>query len=80
MVRQLNATDLFDDWLTSDFFRRQLTEPQKKEYLDAVVCLTTKAAKSGIAGAVHRYDDHVAVHNSQTPDIHWVVSAWLHKF
>lgn len=30
-------------------------------------------AISGIAGAVNRFDDHMAVHSSQTPDIHWVV-------
>jgi tyrosinase len=40
--------------------------------LNAVICLTKKNAKSGIAGTVHRYDDHVAVHNNQTPAIHWV--------
>jgi tyrosinase len=49
-----------------------LSEPQKKSYLNAVICLTKKNAKSGIAGTVHRYDDHVAVHNNQTPAIHWV--------
>jgi hypothetical protein len=48
-------------------------EPQKKLYLDAVLCLSKKDATSGIANTVHRYDDHVAVHDSQTPNIHWVV-------
>ncbi|KAF2127046.1 Di-copper centre-containing protein [Dothidotthia symphoricarpi CBS 119687] len=51
---------------------RQLREPQKKAYIDAVLCLTRKKEKSGIAGAVNRFDDHQAVHNSQTPAIHWV--------
>ncbi|KAF1935366.1 Di-copper centre-containing protein [Clathrospora elynae] len=51
---------------------RQLSLQQRKSYIDAVLCLTKKAAKSGVAGAVHRYDDYVAVHSSQTPNIHWV--------
>lgn len=52
--------------------RRQLSGPQKKSYIDAVLCLTRKTAKSGIANAVNRFDDHEAVHNNQKPDIHWV--------
>ncbi|KAH7065797.1 monooxygenase [Paraphoma chrysanthemicola] len=52
--------------------RRQLSKLQKNAYIDAVLCLTKKSAKSGIAGALNRFDDHVAVHNSQTPSIHWV--------
>lgn len=52
--------------------RRQLPRAHKKSYIEAVLCLTTKPAISGITGAVHRYDDFVAVHNSQTPAIHWV--------
>src|SRR5690242_19456671 len=52
--------------------RRQLSDSQKKSYIDAVLCLAHKPAISGIEGAVHRYDDHVAVHNVQTPYIHWV--------
>ncbi|PSN60538.1 Di-copper centre-containing protein [Corynespora cassiicola Philippines] len=51
---------------------RQLSEPQKKSYIDAVLCLAKKKAISGIAGAVNRFDDHQAVHNSQTDNIHWV--------
>jgi tyrosinase len=46
--------------------------PQKRSYIDAVLCLTTLPAKSGIAGAINRFDDFQAVHNSQTPYIHWV--------
>ncbi|KAJ4405706.1 hypothetical protein N0V91_005013 [Didymella pomorum] len=44
----------------------------KKTYIDAVLCLTKRNAKSGIANAVNRFDDHEAVHNNQKPDIHWV--------
>jgi tyrosinase len=55
------------------FPRRQLSKTQQKAYIDAVLCLSKKAARSGIAGTVHRYDDHVAVHNTQTPAIHFVV-------
>jgi tyrosinase len=49
-----------------------LSFPQRKSYIDAVLCLTTKKAISGIDGAVHRFDDHEAVHNSQSQGIHWV--------
>ncbi|KAF2853058.1 monooxygenase [Plenodomus tracheiphilus IPT5] len=51
---------------------RQLSPPQKKAYLDAVQCLTTKPAISAINGTINRFDDYMAVHNSQTPNIHWV--------
>ncbi|EDU41090.1 monoxygenase [Pyrenophora tritici-repentis Pt-1C-BFP] len=52
--------------------RRQMTTSQKKSYIDAVLCLTTKEAISGINGTVNRFDDHQAVHNKQTPYIHFV--------
>ena len=52
--------------------RRQLSEPQKKSYIDAVLCLTKKNAISGVAKALNRFDDHEAIHNSQTAYIHWV--------
>ncbi|OCL13772.1 Di-copper centre-containing protein [Glonium stellatum] len=51
---------------------RQLSTYQKQSYINAVLCLTKKKAISGIAGAVNRFDDHQAVHNAQTPNIHWV--------
>ncbi|RYN40482.1 hypothetical protein AA0114_g11065 [Alternaria tenuissima] len=51
---------------------KELSIPQKKAYIDAVLCLTKKSAISGIEGAINRFDDFQAVHNSQTPDIHWV--------
>ena len=54
------------------FFRKQLSIPQKRAYIDAVLCLASKPAISGIKGAVNRFDDFQAVHSSQTPDIHWV--------
>ncbi|KAF1980068.1 monooxygenase, partial [Bimuria novae-zelandiae CBS 107.79] len=52
--------------------RRQLNQTQKKSYIDAVLCLTTKTAKSGIDGTINRFDDYQAVHSDQTPNIHWV--------
>lgn len=51
---------------------RQLSALQKQSYLAAVACLAKRPAKSGIDGALHRFDDHVAVHSLQTPAIHWV--------
>ncbi|CAN9171169.1 unnamed protein product [Alternaria alternata] len=35
---------------------------QKRSYINAVLCLTTKKAKSGIPGTINRFDDHHAVH------------------
>jgi hypothetical protein len=57
----------------SSNFRRQLSEPQKKSYIDAVLCLSHTKAKSGIEGALNRFDDHQAVHMLQKPQNHWVV-------
>jgi len=37
-----------------------------------VLCLTRLPAISGIDGTVNRFDDFHAVHNNQTPYIHWV--------
>lgn len=51
---------------------KNLSLAQKASYTGAVQCLTTKAAISGITGAVNRFDDHMAVHSEQTPAIHWV--------
>ncbi|OSS48079.1 hypothetical protein B5807_06615 [Epicoccum nigrum] len=51
---------------------RQLSIPQKKSYIDAVLCLSRKEAKSGINSTVNRFDDHQAVHMEQKPQIHWV--------
>ncbi|KAI9374215.1 hypothetical protein BJX61DRAFT_541049 [Aspergillus egyptiacus] len=54
------------------FSRRQLRHPEKKAYLEAVQCLTTKDSISGLDGAVNLFDDFQAVHSEQTPSIHWV--------
>ncbi|RII05298.1 hypothetical protein CUC08_Gglean010391 [Alternaria sp. MG1] len=51
---------------------RQLSDPQKRSYINAVLCLTTKKAKSGISGIINRFDDHHAVHVSQSDSIHFV--------
>ncbi|KAI4656607.1 hypothetical protein J4E81_009709 [Alternaria sp. BMP 2799] len=51
---------------------RQLSIPQRRNYIDAVLCLTTKKAVSGIPGALNRFDDHQAVHVNQADHIHFV--------
>ncbi|KNG49848.1 di-copper centre-containing protein [Stemphylium lycopersici] len=51
---------------------KQLSIPQKREYIDAVLCMNKKQAISGINGTVDRFSDFQATHNVQTPDIHWV--------
>ncbi|KAF2175164.1 monooxygenase [Zopfia rhizophila CBS 207.26] len=52
---------------------RSLSVGHRRQYIDAVLCLTKKASiTSGLLGAVNRFDDFQAVHSSQTPTIHWV--------
>ncbi|CAN9080630.1 unnamed protein product [Alternaria alternata] len=51
---------------------RQLSDPQKRSYINAVLCLTTKKTKSGIPGTINRFDDHHAVHVNQSDSIHFV--------
>lgn len=52
--------------------RSTLTKSQKKKYIDAVLCLQSKPAKSGdlAPGAKSRYDDFLATHINQTLTIH----------
>ncbi|PVH90011.1 Di-copper centre-containing protein [Cadophora sp. DSE1049] len=49
-----------------------MSTAEKDAYIDAVLCLTKTDAISGISGTVNRYDDFHAIHNNQTPNIHWV--------
>ncbi|KAH8429314.1 tyrosinase family protein [Aspergillus melleus] len=51
---------------------RQLDRSERREYLDAVICLTKLPAVPGINGTVNHYDDFQAVHSAQIPEIHWV--------
>lgn len=55
------------------FCRRTLSRWEKRKYIEAVKCLTTKPARSGINGTVNLFDDFIAVHSHQTPHIHFVV-------
>lgn len=52
-----------------------LSEGDKKDYIDAVLCLQSKPAISGALapGAKSRYDDFVATHINQTLSIHGTV-------
>jgi tyrosinase len=59
--------------------RRSLKTSQKKTYIDAVLCLQRHEAitKKQFAdndklNPKNRFDDFHAVHNSQTPDVHFV--------
>lgn len=59
--------------------RRALTDVEKKDYIDAVLCLQqhpaiTKEqfANNSDLNPINRYDDFHAVHNLQTPNIHFV--------
>ncbi|KAJ5050484.1 uncharacterized protein L3040_002365 [Drepanopeziza brunnea f. sp. 'multigermtubi'] len=51
---------------------RALKRNEKIRYIAAVKCLTRLPAISGINGTISRFDDFHAVHNIQTPNIHWV--------
>jgi tyrosinase len=53
--------------------RGDMTDPQRKEYIDAVLCLQKKppkAPKDKFPGALNRYDDFVATHESQAMQLH----------
>lgn len=71
-ARMVRCSPIFPIVLTDVGNRRQLSGPQKRSYIDAVLCLTDRNSTSGIAKALNRFDDHEAIHNSQTPNIHWV--------
>lgn len=53
-----------------------LKDSEKKDYIDAVLCLQSKPSISGdlVPGARSRYDDFVAAHINQTLTIHETVS------
>ena len=54
-----------------------MPKPDRKAYLDAVVCLLNKPSKldsKQFPGAKSRYDDFVVVHMNQTLTIHGTVS------
>ena len=58
-------------------YRHTLTEVEKKEYIDAELCLmnsSTKNSKSPFA--VTRFDDLQAVHQLQGPVVHRTVSTY----
>ncbi|KAF1816123.1 Di-copper centre-containing protein [Eremomyces bilateralis CBS 781.70] len=48
-----------------------LTSTAKRHYLDSVLCLFNKPSKNGAPGARNRYDDFVAIHIANTPQIHF---------
>lgn len=64
---------------TTGYVRKEwsaLTSSQKTAYINAVLCLQSKPAKTAPSvapGAKTRYDDFVAVHINQTLTIHGTV-------
>ncbi|KAF4312431.1 putative tyrosinase central domain protein [Botryosphaeria dothidea] len=74
----VKANGYFDDSCTLEnvAVRREwgnLTATEKKEYIAAVQCISTKASitpKEKCPGCVSRYDDFVATHINQTLTIH----------
>lgn len=53
--------------------RTDLTTVEKQTYIDADLCLMALPAKSGIKGAVSRWDELQYVHAAQGRYIHHVV-------
>lgn len=54
--------------------RHNLTDAEKKEYLDAELCLMNSPAKSGIEVAQNRWDELTYAHLVQSNFMHRVVS------
>ncbi|KAH7075530.1 hypothetical protein BKA63DRAFT_299325 [Paraphoma chrysanthemicola] len=86
---QATASDLSNSSCNADtaVVRREwstLSEPQKRNYIDAVLCLGKKPARTPAAiaaGAKSRYDDFVVTHIQQTRTIHFTGNflAW-HRY
>ncbi|KAJ5585486.1 uncharacterized protein N7459_005286 [Penicillium hispanicum] len=52
---------------------RQLTKPERADYLNAVRCLASKPdITGGLENATNLYQSFQATHSQQTPAIHWV--------
>lgn len=59
-------------------FRRSLSRPEQKSYLEAVQCLLQKeplSAKSDLAGVTNRFEDFLGDHILQTIANHFTVSS-----
>lgn len=52
--------------------RHNLTDTEKKEYIDAELCLINSAPKDGLQYAQNRYDEVVYIHLIQSNFIHRV--------
>lgn len=57
--------------------RHNLTDDEKKAYIDAELCLMSSPAKAGIELAQNRWDELSYAHIAQSNFIHRVVSAML---
>lgn len=66
----------YEDKLTCDDIRRDLTSAQKQDYIAAVKCLQNTAGLLGKywSGARSRFDDYVATHINLTEYVHFTVS------
>lgn len=65
-ILSTKLTQLFND-------REKMTQPERKNYLEAVQCMFTKpstVSASWAAGARVRYDDFAAIHINKTLGIH----------
>jgi hypothetical protein len=56
-------------------YRRELTTPEKADYIRAIKCLhNLPGSYQDIIPALSAYEDYVLVHKLQTPYVHLVVS------
>lgn len=58
--------------------RGALSKPERRNYIDAMLCLLSKPAKltaDDAPGIRNRFDDFVSVHIRNTPTIHGTVGA-----
>jgi tyrosinase len=59
------------------FHRHDMPEAQRIEYTNAILCLQSKPPKSPrdlYPGALNRYDDFVATHETMALELHSTVS------
>ena len=79
MVNQWHQASTFATVADKNANRRKLTADERKDYIDAVLCLQDHPAitKEQFAdddrfNPINRYDDYQAVHSSQADKIHFV--------
>lgn len=71
MVRGTNTEALL--WLVANFNRQNLSDAEKKAYINAELCLMNTTSKLDIEGAQNLWDDLHYIHIIQSNIIHFTV-------